>query len=80
MAMSENIDWTAKSGVWSVHSETDNRPTLRGFAKTRAEAEAMMAKLKAEDADADKTEYWVYELPLGSLQDFRDAGMLPPGF
>jgi hypothetical protein len=76
----DNIDWTAKSGVWTVHSEADKRPQLRGFAHTRDEALALMARLQGEDADASTTEYWVYEISKGALQDFRDFNMLPPGF
>jgi hypothetical protein len=76
----QETDWTAKSGVWTVHSEMDNHPQLRGFAKTQAEAEGLMAKIKAGDADADKTRYWVYEISKGALQDFRDFNMLPEGF
>lgn len=75
-----DTDWTAKSGVWTVHSETDNHPRLRGFAKTRADAEALLSRIRGEDPDAAKSEYWVFELSRGSLQDFRDHNMLPPGF
>lgn len=74
------VDWEAKSGIWTVHSEFEQHPTLRGFAKTRPEAEALLARLKGEDPDAAKTEYWVYELSNGALQDFRDHDMLPDGF
>lgn len=76
----EPVDWTAKSGVWTVHSETDRHPTLRGFAKSRAEAEALLSQLRGADPDAARTEYWIYELSHGSLQDFRDADMVPEGF
>lgn len=73
-------DPAAKSGIWTVHSEFENRPMLRGFTKTKAEAEQLMAQLKAEDQDADKSEYWLIELSNGALEDFRRFGMLPPGF
>jgi len=80
--MSTDTEWEQKSGVWTVHSEHghDKRPTLRGFAKTKAEAEALLQKLKGSDADAAMTEYWVLEITKGELDDFRHYGMLPPGF
>ena len=67
------------SGVWTVHSESDGRPGLRGFSKSKAEAEVLMASLKVADADA-ATEYWLIELSHRQLEDFRAAGMLPPGY
>ncbi len=73
-------DPAAKSGIWTVHSEFESRPMLRGFTKTKAEAETLMATLKAEDPDAAKSEYWLIELSNGALEDFRNFGMLPPGF
>jgi hypothetical protein len=72
--------WEQKCGVWTVHSEREGRPTLRGFAKSKADAEALLAKLKDDDADAAMTEYWVLEITAGELDDFRQFGMLPPGY
>ena len=74
------IDWTEKCGVWTVHSEVGKRPTLRGFAKTRADAEKLMQELKSKDSDATHSEYWVLELSKGELEDFRAFQMLPPGY
>lgn len=70
-------DPTAKCGVWTVHSEFEKRPMLRGFAKTKAEAESKMSALKHDDPES---EYWLVELTWGELQDFREVGMLPAGF
>ena len=78
--MSATPNFEEKCGIWTVHSETDSRPVLRGFAKSKSEAEELLNKLKGEDADADKTEYWLLELSRGELEDFRQFGMLPPGF
>jgi len=75
-----NQDPTAMSGLWTVHSETESRPMLRGFAKTKEDAERLMADLKRDDEAAAQTEYWLLELSLGELADFRGAGMLPPDF
>jgi hypothetical protein len=77
MTPQTNPEPTAKCGVWTVHSEIDNKPSLRGFAKTKADAEARMAKLKADDSES---EFWLVELTYGELEDFRNFGMLPPGF
>ncbi len=68
---------TDNCGVWTIHCEIEDRPMLRGFAHTRQEADAQMAQLKAQDPAAN---FWLVELTHGSLQDFRDAAMLPPGF
>jgi hypothetical protein len=73
-------NWEQKCGVWTVHSEFEGRPTLRGFAKNRPDAEQLLAKLKGNDADAKITEYWVLEITNGELADFRNFGMLPPGY
>lgn len=70
---------SSSSGIWTVHSEADGRPGLRGFAKSKAEAEALLASLKADDDNAS-AEYWLIELSNNQLEDFKDAGMLPPGF
>ena len=67
------------SGIWTVHSESGGKPGLRGFAKTRREAETMMARYKADDQDAG-ADYWLVELSTTALEDFRDAGMVPDGF
>lgn len=69
---------SSSSGIWTVHSEADGRPGLRGFAKTKAEAETLMARLKHDDENA-AAEYWLIELSNNQLEDFRDAGMVPPG-
>jgi len=66
------------TGIWTVHSEADGRPGLRGFAKSKAEAETLMAQLKLDDANA-AAEYWLIELSENALEDFRDAGMVPDG-
>ena len=68
----------ALTGIWTVHSEADGRPGLRGFAKSKAEAETLMARLKHDDANA-AAEYWLIELSENALEDFRDAGMVPEG-
>jgi hypothetical protein len=73
-------DPAGKSGVWTVHSSMDNKPQLRGFTNSEAEADELLARLKGEDADAAETTYWTLELSNAALGDFRDAGMLPPGF
>ena len=78
--MSASPNTEEKSGIWTVHSEFEKRPSLRGFTKTKAEAEKLMATLKAEDPDSAKAEYWLIELSVGALEDFRSFGMLPPGF
>ncbi len=69
---------SSSSGIWTVHSEADGRPGLRGFAKTKAEAETLMARLKHDDENAG-AEYWLIELSNNQLEDFKDAGMVPPG-
>jgi len=67
---------SAHSGIWSVHSERDNKPMLRGFSKTETSANDLLKTLRAEDNDADETEYWVLELTENEVADFSNAGML----
>ena len=69
-----------KSGGWTVHGEVGGRPSLRGFARTKVEAERLMATLEGEDAADAKSEYWLIELTRGALEDFRSFGMLPAGY
>jgi hypothetical protein len=64
------------SGIWTVHSEAGGMPGLRGFAKTKADADALMARVQHLDADAG-TKYWLLELTIDELEDFREAGILP---
>ncbi len=66
------------SGIWTVHSETGGKPGLRAFARTKAEAERLMAGFKIGDEDA-AAQYWVIELTNDQLGDFRDAGLVPDG-
>jgi hypothetical protein len=66
-----------KCGVWTVHSDTEGRPMLRGFAKSKPEAEALLAKLKADEQEA---EFWLVELTHNELEDFKQFGMLPAEF
>jgi hypothetical protein len=72
------VSGSASSGIWTVHSEADGRPGLRGFAKTKAEAEALLASLKSDDDDP-RAEYWLIELSRDQLEDFKEAGLVPPG-
>lgn len=72
-----DVDPTKPSGIWTIHSEIENRPMLRGFAKSKADADKRMKELQADDQDS---KFWLIELTFGELQDFRDYGMLPPGF
>ncbi len=73
------VSGSTSSGIWTVHSEADGRPALRGFAKTKAEAEALLASLKSDDDDP-RAEYWLIELSRDQLEDFKEAGLVPPGF
>ena len=66
-----------KCGVWTVHSEFEGRPMLRAFCKTKLEADAMIAQLNREEMGAD---HWLVELTQNELEDFKNAGMLPPEF
>ena len=79
-ATEAKINWTEKTGIWTVHSSVDKRPALRGFAKSRPDAEALMATMKAQEPASSTATYWLVELARGELEDFRSYGMLPPGY
>lgn len=64
------------ANLWAVHSETENQPTLRDWARSEQEAEARLAALRAEDADVD-TEYWVIRMTTHEVTTLKDAGFLP---
>lgn len=63
--------------MWAIHSERDAQPVLRGWAASQAEATARMERLRADDPEAAKTEYWVMQLTRGELATLKQAGVIP---
>jgi hypothetical protein len=61
---------------WGIHSEKDEQPQLRGWAKTEDEAKQKMAEIQKDDDDAD-TEYWVIQMTEAEADSFKTAGVIP---
>lgn len=64
------------ANLWAVHSETENQPTLRDWARSEQDAAARLAEIKAADADAS-AEYWVIRMTTHEVSTLKDAGFLP---
>lgn len=61
---------------WAIHSEKEGQPTLRGFARTEADARARMGEIRAADDDAETT-YWVMQMTEAEVESFQVAGVIP---
>lgn len=76
-AVMNQDDTHEPSHLWSVHSETDGMPMMRAWAKSEAEAKALLEEMKSSDEDAAKTEYWVLPLTKGEVSQFKASGFIP---
>jgi hypothetical protein len=65
------------SHLWSVHSETDEQPMMRAWCKSEDEANKLLAQMKSDDEQADKTEYWVMQLSNLDMMNFKASGFIP---
>jgi len=65
------------SALWSVHSDLEDQPMIRVWTRSEADANTELAKLKSEDEDAAKTEYWVMQLTEGDVNNFKASGFIP---
>lgn len=65
------------SGLWSVHSEYDHRPTICAWMRSETEATQKMAELKADDPNAGETEYWILPLSNRQVEGFKATGFIP---
>ena len=50
---------------------------MRCWCQTEAEAKKRLEEFKARDADSAQTQYWVYQLRKGDVQNFKLAGFIP---
>jgi hypothetical protein len=65
------------SELWGIHSAKAGQPTYRGWAKTEALAQARVVELKAQDRDAQSTEYWVVRLTTREVSHLKSIGLIP---
>ena len=65
------------SGLWSVHCSFDNKPVIRAWTHSKAEAEAKLEELKRTDRNAAQIEYWILPLSKGQVEDFKAIGFIP---
>jgi hypothetical protein len=76
--MSEDIYVVEKVALWTVHSSKANQPEMRGWARSRSEAESLERALRARDREpAD--EYWVEQMTRHDYGVYRAMGLLPDG-
>jgi hypothetical protein len=62
--------------LWSVHSSKDERPVMRAWAKTKAEAERLMQDLQRQDGGREDA-YWLLELDGKAIAKYQAMGMIP---
>ena len=68
---------TTTNEFWGVHSEKDGKPALRAWAKSEAEAKALVEQIKRSDADQAEDDYWVDQLSPRAVAGFKDSGFIP---
>ena len=62
--------------LWAVHSSKANRPIIRGWAKSEAEAIALQKKMQQNDRVPDD-EYWVTQLTPSQIDSLKESGFIP---
>ncbi|MBL8950857.1 MAG: hypothetical protein JNK82_08780 [Myxococcaceae bacterium] len=65
------------ANCWAIHSEREQRPSLRGWGRTEAEANEKMKQLQAEDPEKANTNYWVIRMTKGEHSILKETGFLP---
>ncbi len=65
------------ANCWAIHSEREQRPTLRGWGRTEAEANEKMKRLQADDPQKAETQYWVIRMTKGEHSILKETGFLP---
>ena len=64
------------TGLWAIHSEKDECPMMRGWARSEAEAQRMLEAIKASDAEPED-EYWIMEMTEAEVVTHRAVGLIP---
>lgn len=65
------------SNLWGIHSEKNQRPVFRGWARSKGEAEKRMAEIKAEDAESADDRYWITHMTKAQVAGFKGMGAIP---
>lgn len=65
------------TNVWAIHSDTDGRPLLRGWAHGESAARQKLEEIKSGDGVQD-ARYWVSQLEQNQLEALKGSGILPP--
>lgn len=63
--------------LWAIHSSTDGRPAMRGFARSEAEALRDLEALRETDGEHADKEYWLTPLTAEDVNNLERAGFLP---
>ncbi len=62
--------------LWAVHSSREERPVLRGWAKSEGDAESLVANLKLKD-EQPEDEYWVEQMTAHDFKIYQSMGIIP---
>ena len=63
--------------LWAVHSTKDDRPVMRAWATSEAEAKQKADELKRTDPVPDDR-YWTTRLTKHQIEAFKGNGFIPP--
>ena len=58
--------------IWTVHSESLQRPVMRGWARTEAGAMKLLEKFRATDPEPED-EYWLAPMHPNEIGEFAAA-------
>ncbi len=62
--------------VWAIHSDSDGRPMMRGWARGEASAKARLEEIRNGDGVKDER-YWVSRLEQNQLEALQGSGLIP---
>jgi hypothetical protein len=68
------------SNIFGVFSAIEQRPVIRTWARSRAEAEKKLEEVRAKDAQSERgqeEEYYVVQLSAGELKAYQNGGSIP---
>ncbi len=65
------------SPYWAIHSQRENRPVLRDWARSEAEARQKMEALRTADAGSPEEEYWVTRLTKDQVVRMQQGNAMP---
>jgi hypothetical protein len=64
------------ANLWAIHSEKEGRPAMCGWARSEADAQKELERMKRADTDATTT-YWVLRMTRHEVEQFKRVGFIP---